>query len=450
MATILSLRADNFKRLRGVAIDFPASGVVEIIGANGSGKTSVIDSLWSALGGKAASPDEPIRKGQRAARSEIIIDGVPNYGKIRVVREWWLGGTKLTITDENENNIRSPQTLLDNLLSHIAFDPVEFLRLDPKQQFATFCGIVGVDFSDLDVKRKAAYEERTQVGKAVKTLEARVADMPERPPTDEVDVVSIAEKLRKAYQANAGFDTLKSQHTEQAKRAGEAIAAVGKAKQALVEATEKMTRAQFDLEAIQKKINEYDLVETDELQSQLDNATAINVQAKEYRERKAALEELQANRAHHEDLSIELDQIDKERRKRLAEAKMPVEGIDLTLDGDILLNDVPLSQASTAEAIRASVMIGAARRPELRLMNIEDGSLLDDNSFRLIAEWADQNGYQVIEERVGSGVDDIKGNHGVIIEEGEIVETKAGDLITVKNNKRAARKAKKTDDDLVV
>lgn len=51
---IVNLQAENIKRLRAVEVT-PSADVVIISGRNGQGKTSVLDSIWYALAGAAAT-----------------------------------------------------------------------------------------------------------------------------------------------------------------------------------------------------------------------------------------------------------------------------------------------------------------------------------------------------------------------------------------------------------
>ena len=62
---IISLQAENIKRLKAVEIT-PEGDIVVIAGRNGQGKTSVLDSIWYALGGSPDKKDTP-RPSQRLA-----------------------------------------------------------------------------------------------------------------------------------------------------------------------------------------------------------------------------------------------------------------------------------------------------------------------------------------------------------------------------------------------
>ncbi len=60
---INSLEFENVKRIRAVQIQPTKDGLTVIGGRNGQGKTSVLDAIAWALGGKKFQPDNPNRDG---------------------------------------------------------------------------------------------------------------------------------------------------------------------------------------------------------------------------------------------------------------------------------------------------------------------------------------------------------------------------------------------------
>lgn len=450
------LTVENFKRIQAVTIGFPErGGTVEICGRNGQGKSSAIDALWAAMGGKDASPDQPIRAGQRSAI--VTLD----LGDYEVKRTWDQKGSKLVVTDAKGDRLKSPQTLLDGLFARLAFDPMEFTRQKPEQQAETLRRVAGLDFTQLDSDRRAAYDERTEVNRAVKAQEIRLADIPEVSETAETDVAALTAKLREANQANKA---IREQHY-QAQRATEAAALMSverhpdvvsaateltRAERVIDDTKAEITRLEYQLreakgklaKAIERRDRQNEVVEearrvagnaierakreaahlqstlkaeidTDAVTEAIQAAEATNRRARQWRERQAALAELAANRKHAEDLTVELDRLDAERTRILNSAKMPVEG--LSLDGEMVtFKGIPFSQAATAEKTVVSLAIAAALNPKLRLIIIGAGSLLDDDNLRVVARWAEQHDYQVVLERVA----DAPSGAGVVIEEG--------------------------------
>lgn len=67
----------------------------------------------------------------------------------------------------------------------------------------------------------------------------------------------------------------------------------------------------------------------------------------------------------------------------------------------MLINDVPFAQLSTGEQIRISTELATHDRPELKVLYIQDGSLLDDESLAVITKIADEREYQIFVELVG-------------------------------------------------
>ena len=73
MTKLISLEAQNVKRLKAVRIPLDRS-VTVIGGNNGQGKSSVLDAIEMALGGKKSIPPRPIRDGETAARIVLELD----------------------------------------------------------------------------------------------------------------------------------------------------------------------------------------------------------------------------------------------------------------------------------------------------------------------------------------------------------------------------------------
>ena len=97
---------------------------------------------------------------------------------------------------------------------------------------------------------------------------------------------------------------------------------------------------------------------------------------------------------------------------------MPVEGLGFD-DSGVTFNGVPFTQSSAAEQLRVSVAMAMALNPDIRVIRITDGSLLDSTSMAIIEELAREHDFQAWVEVIaepGEGV-------GFEIHDGEVVST---------------------------
>lgn len=156
---ITRLQAENFKKLRAVEIIPGEGAVVDIRGRNAQGKSSVLDAIAAALGGKSVMPNKPVRSGEERGAIRIEIDG----GELVIRRTFTAdGGGQIVV--ENAEGFRpgSPQKMLDGLYAAVAFDPLAFSREKPEEQYRILRGLVklAVDPDALERANKADYDAR--------------------------------------------------------------------------------------------------------------------------------------------------------------------------------------------------------------------------------------------------------------------------------------------------
>ena len=421
---ITELQVDNVKRIRAVRIR-PDGAVVTIGGRNAQGKSSTLDAIEMAIGGAGSIPEAPIRMGARQAR--IIAD----LGEIVVERSMSAKGTKLEVRGKDGAVLASPQKILDQLCSAISFDPLRFTRMKPAEQDATLKQVLGLDFTELDQQRQAAYDERTRTNKTAKELEARLNAAPEHrdAPTAEVSITDLASELKRRQE--------KAEHGKELQRAARATAnriqvcdsdlalattSVADAEKRLTEAKRLVADRQVALEEAQRNAAEaqrqadaFTAPDPLEIEAQLTTVEETNRKVRANAERAKLAADLAKAEERAALLSDAIKDIDADKAAKLAAAKFPIEGLAFDESGPTL-NGVPLAQASTAQKIRLSVALGFALNPRLKVLLIREGSSLDDDSLKLLAELAEQAGGQLWIEKVSS---DGKGC-SVVIEDGEI------------------------------
>lgn len=409
---ITELRASNVKRIKAVEIH-PRGAIVEITGKNGQGKSSILDSIAMALGGKAYQGAEPIRKGSDRGKIVVTLDS-----GIVITRTMTEKTDTLEVRSADGAKYPSPQAMLDKLVGELSFDPLEFVSMKPGEQRDLLKKLVGVDTADLDQSRKQTYEERTLVNRTIGQLQARTSGLQHdaSAPPQEVSVAKLMEEMQAGEALNAAADKAaefyrlaKNAETQWASEVDKLKRQLAEAEERLKSATEEAARA--DAAATEAREKRVDLAP---IKERIQSSEATNAKVRANVARSALMTELQAAEESAARMTKRIEAIDQEKVDRLAAAKFPVAGLSFDETG-VMFNGIPFSQASSAEQIRVSVAMGLAMNPTLKVLLIRNGSLMDEDALALVAEMAEAAGAQVWIERVDSS-----GSVGIVIEDGMV------------------------------
>jgi len=409
---IIRLTASNFKKLRAVEIT-PTGNLVQVTGRNGAGKTSILDAIWVTLAGASAIQPVPIRLGEESARIQL------DLGELVVTRTFKRVGdgeftTAITVANAEGARFPSPQRMLDELLGALSFDPLAFARMGPKEQFNELRRFVpGVDFEEIEKQNALDYSKRTDINRRAKEARAQAAGITLAPVAAEPeDEWALVDELQRAMEHNAAVDA----HVAALESHVLTISRLYDEARGLREQAERLEARAKQLEAVPPEPLA-PRVDVSSIRARIDQAHALDADRAKRAERKR-LEAL-ANELEEigEGLTLAMQLREEAKRDAVAAAQMPVPDITFG-DGVILKAGVPFDQASDAEKLRASVAIAMAGNPKLKVLRIRDGSLLDSDSLRLIAEMAQERQFQVWVERVA---DD--GKVGFVIEDGQVKES---------------------------
>ena len=429
---IIQLSASNVKRLHAIEIT-PKGDVVEITGKNAAGKSSTLDSIFMALAGTSVVPGEPIRRG--ADKAHIRLD----MGELIVTRKFKRqdGGkhtTSLSVESADGSSFKSPQAILDKLVSKLTFDPLEFLHAKPKDQFDMVRAFVpDVDFQKIDDQNRGDFQRRTEENRRMEEAKAAAGLIVVRDdiPDDEVDERAILDDLQNAADHNAGIERennrrsevaceakkLRDYANEQRQKAAQLRAQADAADAAATASDDQAASMISTLEsasALPKPID------TAQVRDRLTKAQALNQEirkASEAYRRRASLEKVASDAALAADeLTAKINARNKAKAAAIAAAAMPVPGLGFG-DGFVTLNGLPFDQASSAEQLRTSIAIAMKKNTELRVILVRDGSLLDADSFTLLAEMAAENDMQVWCESVFA-----HSAAAIVIEDGSVRE----------------------------
>lgn len=401
---IVELKAENVKHLRAVRIK-PDGSMIVIGGDNAEGKSSVLDSIEMAMRGKGSCPSEPIRKGQK--RAKIVLD----LDDIKVTRTFGVrSGTQLVVEGKDGAIFDSPQTMLNKLTGALAFDPLEFSRMKPKEQGDVLKDLVGLDCAAWDAKYKAAFDKRTAANREAKRLEAVVESLPhDGGAMKEIDQKALVAEYREAMELNRKLEAAGKGMTSQydiVKRIEAQIATMNESKAAAEEAAEE---ARIKYQDLGQPIN------TDAMEEKMAEATEINKRAREFVAWTRAGTEYDKAGKIVEDLTDELEAVAAAKAAAIEKAKFPIEGLGVDEDG-VTFEGLPFDQASSAQQIRVSCAIGFALNPTFRVLRLKEGGLLDLKNLAMIGEMAEEADVQIWVERPSKGSE-----CQVVMHDGEVV-----------------------------
>lgn len=405
---IIQLTAENVKKLKAIEI-VPNGDFVQVTGRNGSGKSSVLDSIWWALAGKDGIQDRPIRDG--ADRARIRLD----LGEIVVERRFTPNGTTLIVENGEGARFPSPQAMLDKLVGQLSFDPLSFAHMKPRDQYEEIKRVakIDLDLDAIEVQNKADFDRRRDKNREAKEQLAAANSIVIKFPdmTEPVDTAALVKELEAVNKWNSDIDARQFHRKQLESQLETAEARIEELKRQMNEAAERANRIRFEIERLPAPLPAKDAAP---IREQIAGAEARNA---DWRRRETGADHLaraKAAEAEADKLSKRIDDRNEQKAKALESAAMPVPGLTLG-EGRVTLNGVPFDQCSSAEQLRTSVAIAMAANPKIRVIRIKDGSLLDDDGLRVIQELAATQDYQVWIERVDSS-----GKIGIVMEDGAV------------------------------
>lgn len=426
------LIVENYKRVKFADIT-PEGAVITIGGKNDQGKSSLLDAIFTAIKGRSANAPVPVRAGEEKATIRL------DLGELIVTRTFTVKEGKPytdTLKVENGDGFRAsnPQATLDALLGEIGFDPFAFAQKDAKKQAATILEMVplSVDLDELADQDASDTANRRDVNREVTALQGQLQGIPkEDVPADAPDRDALTQQLASASETNTAIATEKAAREARRARIDGGITnrddRRARAEQLRNDAAEldaqadelntKIVTAEAELTEL-PALNEP--VDAAAIQQELRAADAVLAAIDRQRRRADIEADLTAKQTKSEGYTTAIAARAKKRTEALAKAPMPVDGLGISIDakGDPFLTwqGLPFDkdQISTAVQLRVSTAIGMAANPQLRVLRIKDGSLLDEDSMAMLARMAETEDFQLWVEVVGTG------GVGIIMEDGAV------------------------------
>lgn len=409
---VIRLKGENIKSIRAIDItpDRDDTSII-VSGSNGAGKSTVLNMIWLAMSNDAIKKDVVSTD---KSKGNIELD----LGEYIVTRTYdKLKGTKLKVMSKDGTTYNSPQTLLNDLYSKHAISPLQFIRMKEKEQREFLLNLLNLKFDtasldctdkiktldDINEYRRKVYDKRTVANRTIKSLTEQLAPMKD---IDEATTVQITEIITKRDTTQQIFNKGK-----------EIFSQIGTLTEEIESLEKQLTDKKQTLEKLSYDVMNYDFVELEQsivsLDTELEEADRINEIARKFEQKRILTEQLEeaikTSDQHTETLAL----IDDIKTKTLENCVMPLQGLTVD-DTCVRLNNVAVQDLSMSEQWKLSCAIMMAENPKLKVITVEDGSLLDDESMKVLIDMAKEKGYQIWIEVVS------KDPVGIHIVDGEV------------------------------
>ncbi len=435
---LIKAEVTNFKNIDHRIVDMDGRSMV-IIGKNGAGKSSLIQALMSPLNAKMV-PAEPIKDGEERASVELTISG-KLHGEETLYRVdmYFTPGNKkgrLVVTNSDGEAIKgATKSIVNSIVGNIGFDMFEFLDMAKtkegkvskpgiKKQIDVLKGFMKPEEKDqmhsIETEYKEKYEERTGYNSRIKQLEAFLQNSEYT--QEEIDKYSKPIDASKIQQQSSEMAKKISNHDSVLKGIESKEDEIKAKEEDVEDIKNEIKKLQEKLKGKENAISDLkkDIQKGKEWleKNPKPNPEDIDKQLAEINEHNAKHEEIRSFIEKNNELndckdksnfiSNELKELEEQKKKVMSSSSLPVKGLSFDED-QIYYKGLPFveGQIPTSTLIGIGTKIAMAMNPNLKVLTIHDGSLLDKETLSAVIKMTEKYGYQLLIEIVDQNGGDL-------------------------------------------
>ena len=398
---INTLEFENVKRIKALALEPSLNGLTVIGGRNNQGKTSVLDAICWALGGEKYRPSQAQREGAllpptlKVTLSNGIV--VERKGK----------NSALKVTDPNGN--KSGQQLLNSFLEPLALDLPQFMNSSNKDKANTLLRIIGVGdkLYELERTEKEMYDKRHAIGQIADQKAKYAKEMVSYEGVPEIpisasDLIAQQQAILARNGENQRKRQLKAQYDYELEQA----------RQALDEAKRRYAQAQANAQTAAKSAEDLVDESTAELEKNIADIDTINTKVRANLDKVKAEEEAKGYREQYDALTVQIEDVRKEKFDLLNNADLPLRGLSVA-DGELTFEGQKWDNMSGSQQLRVATAIVRKLNPECGFVLLDKLEQMDTDTLKEFGQWLESEGLQAIATRVSLGEE-----CSIIIEDG--------------------------------
>ena len=407
-----TLEMENVKRIKAVRVECKGNTITIVGGRNGQGKTSFLDGIAYLFGGEKYRPSNFQRDGSlaypelKATLSNGFI--VQRKGK----------NASLKVTDPSGET--GGQQLLKEFYHLFAINLPKFLNAKPAEKAEILLQIIGVgdELKRLDAEEDKEYNKRRAYGQIADQKQKYADELPTYP--DAPDIPVSASELIKSQQ---GILARNGENQKKRQEVGKLDAMFASRTKEVADLAKQLAAAQGELylitESLQtarKTAEQLQDESTAEIEKNLEEIDATNVQVRANMDKDKANEEAEEHKAVYQEMTEKIEEIRAAKRALLDGANLPLPELSVE-NGELTYRGKAWDCMAGSEQLCVGTAIVRALKPKCGWVLIDKLETLDLDSLREFKVWLDKEGLRPFATRVSTGDE-----CSIIIEDGFSVE----------------------------
>ncbi len=410
MVKINRLEIENVKRVKAVSLNPTPSGLTIIGGKNGQGKTSVLDAIAWALGGKKFEPTAARRAGSMSSpklrvelSNGLVVERTGKNSALKVI---------------DPNGEKGGQKLLDAFIDELALNLPKFMEATDTEKGKILLQIIGVGdkLAEMDHEEQQLYNRRTEIGRIADQKKKFADEMPSYPdvPKEPVSASELIREQQEILKRNAENQRLRENADALQNELDAAVVAVSQAQKALDEAMAKCEELTQKVKIAQKDAVDLHDESTEELEQNIADIDGLNQKIRANMDKNKAMLEAAEHAAQYETLTQEIEGIREKRKALLDSVELPLPGLAVA-EGKLVYKGQQWDGMSGAERLRVATAIVRKLKPECGFVLMDKLEQMDADTLAEFGAWLEAEGLQVIATRVSTGDE-----CSIIIEDGYV------------------------------
>jgi energy-coupling factor transporter ATP-binding protein EcfA2 len=424
----LSVSLIRLRNVLGVeSLDIQPGALTVLTGANGTGKTSVLEAIKNIVDG--GTDATLVHSGAEAAEVVLLLSDGTEIAK-RTPAE---GRATLSVTQPGGLGAMKPKSFVESLLDNLAFNPVQFLTAprDQRVEYLLESAPLSVSRDELqaavgDSLSVSADQVRGHALSVIERFHTRLYD--DRTGVNRLakEKRATAESLRKSLPDASGpapdVEDLRARRRALTAEADSDLADIIRSRDTEIDQLRRDTQRQIDElnAAAQERADEIRAAAEEAAESarqqRAPEIAALDVEigaaakaaeaAALHENTRGMMEQAEAGAQSREEesraLTGALTRLDELKVKLLQD--LPLKNVEIR-DGDLYVGGVPWDRVNTAARVRVAIDLAALRASgaKLPLVCVDGLECLDAETFAAFRKLAPAAGLQLIVTRVGEG-----------------------------------------------